>query len=127
MPVKVKVEGLEGVEQALLELLPRKARAAMRSSLDAAGTFMAVQIALKAPSRTGFLARHIVKEIKLSTREDEGSVNVGPSKEAYYAQFVEFGSIHNRPKQPFIQPAFEANKETMVDFFAAKMREALEL
>jgi len=123
----IRIEGLGQLEDALLNRTVRQARTAMRSALNASGNFMRVAIALKAPSRTGFLARHIVTKTKLSVREDEGTVSVGPSRDAYYAQFLEFGSIHNKPPRPFIGPAFQANKEIMAEYFARKLREELQL
>ncbi len=125
--ISVKIDGLDELERALLDGLPKQARAAMRGSLADAGEFMRLAIVLKAPSRTGFLARHIVTKTRTSVRDDEGDVSIGPSREAYYAQFVEFGSIHNRPARPFIRPAFEENKETWLDYFATKLRERLGL
>jgi HK97 gp10 family phage protein len=125
--VSCKVEGLDELEDALLDLEPKKARAAMREAMDFAGTFMRVTMALLAPSASGFLARHIVSKITLSAKKDEAELSVGPSREAYYGVFDEFGSIHNKPPQPFIRPAFEQNKEKWLDVFSSKLRDALGL
>jgi HK97 gp10 family phage protein len=126
--VTCKVEGLDDLEKSLLELKPKKARSAMREALEFAGEFMRLMIALAVQhSRSGYLAQHIVKKITLSTKNDAGTVSIGPSKDAYYAQFVEFGSIHNRPPEPFIRPAFEQNTDKMLDAFSKKLREALGL
>ena len=130
--VSVTVEGLDELENALLELLPKKARAAMRGSLGASGDFMVAAMSAKirsAPFKrpTGFAAEHIVKKVSTSVRDDEGNVSVGPSREAYYLQFDEFGSIHNRPAVPTIRPTFEENKEPWLDNFADNMRERLGL
>jgi HK97 gp10 family phage protein len=123
----IRIEGLQQLEYALLNKTVRQARAAMRSALSDSGNFMRIAIALKAPSRTGFLARNMVTKTKLSTKEDEGTVSVGPSREAYYAQFLEFGSIHNQPPRPFISTIFNQNKEVMANYFAKRLREELEL
>ena len=125
--VSVKVTGLAELENALLEQTPKKARAAVREALEFVGEFLRLQMVLRAPSRSGFLASHIVKAIKLSAKNDEGTVQIGPSKEAYYAQFDEFGSIHNEPPHPFIRPAFEQNKDKAVDLIRQKIAEALGL
>jgi HK97 gp10 family phage protein len=126
--VSCTVTGLAELENAMLEQTPKKARSAMREALEFAGEFMRVSIALAVKSsRSGYLARHIVKKITLSTRNDAGTVSIGPSRDAYYAAFVEFGSIHNRPPEPFMRPAFESNKERMLDAFARKLKEALGL
>jgi HK97 gp10 family phage protein len=125
--VSCRVDGLAELEDALLNQTVKKARSSMRSALECAGEFMRLMVVLKAPSRTGYLALHIVKKVTLSGRQDTGTVSIGPSREAFYAQFDEFGSIHNKPPQPFIRPAFEENKETWLDVFGRKLSEALGL
>lgn len=125
--VSCKIEGLDELEDALLNQTTKKARSGMREALQAVGDFLRLAMVLKVPSRTGFLARHIISKITLSTKQDEGTVSVGPSKEAFYAQFVEFGSIHNRPPEPFMRPAYDENKEKAVDVFAQKLRNFLGL
>jgi HK97 gp10 family phage protein len=126
--ISCKVDGLADLEDALLNKTVKKARGSMREALEFAGEFMRVCVALAVKhSQSGYLARHIVKKITLSGKNDAGTVSVGPSKDAYYAQFVEFGSIHNKPPEPFIRPAFESNKDKMLDAFARKLREALGL
>jgi len=125
--ITVTIDGLDELERALLDSLPKQARSAMRLSLKDAGEFMRDAIAAKAPRKTGFLAEHILVKARTSVRDDEGDASVGPSRDAYYAQFVEFGSIHNQPAHPFIRPAFEENKEGWLDVFADKLRERLGL
>lgn len=125
--VSVKIEGLKELEEALLDRSVKHARQGMRAGLESAGEFMRISQARRVPSRSGFLARNIVKKIRLSTKLDEGDVSIGPSRSAYYGQFNEFGSIHNRPPEPFMRPAFEEDGETMVEYFARKLKEALGL
>ena len=131
--VSCRIEGLKELEHALLEETPKQARVAMREALNAGGDVMQRAIAQKARTAfvrgksTGFTATHILKKTKLSVKEDEGEVSVGPAKEAYWAGWDEFGSIHNRPPEPFIRPAWEENKYSMLDIFIAKLGEKLGL
>lgn len=124
--VECRIEGLDEIENALLELSTKKARAGMRDGLGESGEFMRVSMALEAPSDSGHMARTMQSKVSLSTRNDEGTVSVGPSKDAYYAQFVEFGSIHNRPN-PFMRRTFDAAGQKMLEVFTNTMKKYLGL
>jgi HK97 gp10 family phage protein len=123
--VTVKVEGLKELEEALLNKAPKAVRKATRSVMRDAGKWMAAQIAAAAPHRSGFLASHIVSKIKISTKQDEATVAVGPSKDAFYAQFEEFGSVHNKPPNPFIRRTFEKYSQAWLEFVVVKVRAVL--
>jgi HK97 gp10 family phage protein len=125
--VECRVEGLDEIENCLLELTTKKARAGMREGLGDAGEFMRVSMALEAPSATGQTAREMQSKVTLSGKNDEGIVAVGPSKQTYWDQFVEFGSIHNRPPNPFIRRSFEKYGQKMLEVFTNKMRDILGL
>jgi HK97 gp10 family phage protein len=123
--VTVKIEGLKELEEALLVKAPGDVRKAVRPVLKEAGVWMAAQIAAVAPRRSGFLATHIVSKVGISARNDEATVSVGPSRDAWYAQFEEFGSVHNRPPQPFIRRTFETYSEAWLDLVITKLKAAL--
>lgn len=61
----------------------------------------------------GFLKRNIVRRAKVYQGGDYVFVMIGPTEEAYYGtQFVEVGTSNPyRPPQPWLVPAFEANRE----------------
>lgn len=67
----------------------------------------------RVPVDTGLLKNSI--KLSVSKRQLEASVSAGGKvrgKDAYYAQFVEFGTKHS-PAQPFLYPAGRAHeKET---------------
>lgn len=79
-----------------------------------------------APHRTGKLSRHMI--ITAPTREqsaDEGSVRIGPSKEAWYGRFVEHGTVRSRAK-PFLGPAIESKEQAAYQQAAEVLSEAIE-
>jgi HK97 gp10 family phage protein len=125
--VTVKIEGLKELEDALLNQAPKDVRKAVRNVLKDAGAWMAAQMAAVAPRRTGFLAMHIVSKVSISSKKDQATVSVGPSSDAWYSQFEEFGSVHNRPPQPFIRRTFEQSAEAWLDKVVSGLKSALGL
>ena len=128
--ITCKVEGLSELENAMLERAPEEARKASRKALGEAGDFMveALSSEYRAKHRiTGWLAAHILKKVSASVKKDEGSVEVGPSRSAWYARLVEFGSKHNQPPDPVIRRTFESKWQQMLDIFAARLRKELGL
>lgn len=53
-----------------------------------------------------------------------GLAEIGPTTEAFYAHFVEFGTAHSVAK-PFMRPAFEGNKATAVQVIQAALKEEI--
>lgn len=49
---------------------------------------------------------------------------IGPRAKAYWAPFVELGT-EKQPARPFLAPAFETEKENVVQVFARSLRERL--
>lgn len=126
--IECRVEGLDEIENALLELTAKKARAGMREGLGDSGEFMRVSMALEAPSDTGKMAQRMQSQVSLSGKNDEGIVAVGPAKpDQGKAMWVEFGSIHNKPPNPFMRRTFESQGQKMLEVFTNKMRDILGL
>lgn len=50
-----------------------------------------------------------------------GLAEIGPTTEAFYAHFVEFGTAHSVAK-PFMRPAWEGNKATAVQVIQAALK-----
>jgi HK97 gp10 family phage protein len=125
--VTVKISGLKEIDDALLTMATKDARKATRTVLKEAGAWMAAQIAAVAPRRSGFLATNIVSKVSISAKQDQATVSVGPSRDAYYAQFDEFGSVHNTPPQPFIRRTFEQSGEAWLNRVVSGLKSALGL
>ena len=73
----------------------------------------------------GFLRDHIGTKLSIRAKSDKGNAMVGPVKKAYWGLFAEFGT-KNQPARPFMRPAYESAKQTALDTFIAKLREAFD-
>jgi HK97 gp10 family phage protein len=110
--ITVRVEGMEEILRDL-----RKAKADVQGEARAVLKEQAKVIRDDARSRcpedTGTLKRSVRSSV--SREKLDASVSAGGKvrgKDAYYAQFVEFGTKHS-PAQPFLYPAGRAHeKET---------------
>jgi len=122
-------------DKELLEVLKRLPKHISDKILDKAirkgANILKKEASLRAPSRKGnnVLRRYgkgLKREIivrKLAKRKARGEtiLQVGPSRDAFYGIFVEFGTVHRYHKsgksvgaitqdnaQPFMRPAFDA-------------------
>lgn len=136
MNVTVNVEGLKGVEDALAQAGPKIAKRALRKGLNAAGDIFVDAAKAKAPvlkkgtkqRRPGELRDSITKKVKLSPKEESGTVIVGPEykKEdgdqspGVYGLFPEFGI--NGPTQPYMRPGFDEAHDAALAAFTEEMR-----
>ena len=76
-----------------------------------------------APVLTGNLKENIeVSDMK--TKNSTEYVEVGPNKDAFYAKFIEFGTIKQKAK-PFIEPAFLAKRREALDIISDVIKEAI--
>jgi HK97 gp10 family phage protein len=135
MEVSVELKGLEGVEDALAEAGPKLARRALAKALKAAGAVLVREAKSRAPvavkdtpqRRPGELRDAITAgPVRTSPKHERASLRVGPEIAAkdkedsaqspgVYGKFVEFGSIHNPNKKPFLRPAFDAAAQAALD------------
>ena len=148
---QVRVEGLDELAKALKELPKRLARNGLRASVYAGAKVIRDEARLKAPVATrqlgpnqqppGTLKRSIImKQIPeqsdaqkqvffVAVRHGKKYRNQGKkgnlSQDAYYAHFVEFGTVRMSP-QPFMRPAFEGKKNEAVDAIKDKLAERIE-
>jgi HK97 gp10 family phage protein len=84
---------------------------------------------------------HLKDSIVVSEVNDDGTVDIGPDRDHFYGLFVEFGrsagtyktktgkqkSYPAAPPYPFLQPAFEENKEQVQQKMADVIRRELGL
>lgn len=70
----------------------------------------------------------IAQNIRVSTTVDDsgysGTAAVSPSKRAFWAKFLEFGTRHEK-SIPFIRPAFETRKQDVLEEFIEDVRDRL--
>lgn len=96
-----------------LDALSRKTRGRILESAARAGAEpIRSDAAGRAPKRTGQLGDEMIIEVK-KRASTEVTVGVGPSKDAFYGKFQEFGT-RNHAAQPFLRPAFDAHKDDAV-------------
>jgi HK97 gp10 family phage protein len=133
---------LHGTEEELIAVGPRIAKRLLRRALRVVGQLWVEDVKSKVPVDTGALRDSIQFKIRTNSREDGGSVTVGPTFDTtkgikkkgstsqspgVYGMFVEFGVKSRQfPAQPFMRPVFDADAQKVVDLFAAKLREDLE-
>lgn len=125
MKVTGKVSGLAELRAALSGLPRATARGIVRRVLIRRATPMAATARALVPVDTGALQSSIAVTTKLSRRhrrrlrkaKSDTNVHVGASGKAH---LQEFGTRHHAP-QPFMRPAFDAHKGTLVDQIRADM------
>jgi HK97 gp10 family phage protein len=142
MDIKVDVQGLRGVEDALAEAGPKLAKRALRKGLVAGGQVFLDAVKALTPVATegtpqrepGELRDAMTMKVKLSNKEESGTVVIGAEykKEdgsqspGVYDKFVEFGSVHNPQKRPHMRPGFDEAKNRALDAFTEVMREGVD-
>jgi HK97 gp10 family phage protein len=141
MDIKVEVQGLKGLEDALAEAGPKIARKVVRQGLMAAADVVLGAVKARTPvlqkgtpqRRPGELRDAMTKKIRMSPKEESGEVVIGAEyKKAdgsqspgVYDKFVEFGSVHNVAK-PHMRPGFDESKQAALDAFTQIAREGVD-
>jgi HK97 gp10 family phage protein len=145
-PVEVKITGLDKIQHALEQEIPKKAAAAMRGALRDGAKIIQSAIIQEAPKDTGLLAEHIDVKTRVRGTALTGSAFVGPNSKVVYppalgkfgnkirrampawvvARFLE-GGTSKMAARPFMTQAFEGNKSKAVDAIIAKLKAALGL
>jgi len=140
--ISFEVQGLKELEQALLEIGSSASGKALFASLMAAGLPIQKEAKKLAPKATKPYYRHkktkkalvqpggLRKSIGRKRIKDSGlgsSATVGISwrGSGFYGRFIEFGTSKNAA-QPFLRPAFDANKEEALTIFKQKLAENIE-
>lgn len=129
MNFNFKVEGLAELAAAL-ERLPQAARKpVLVRALMAAGAPMAERMALDAPLDPLADHQHLADSMTVSPTnkvrgetlgDTEAAVAVGPSKNAFWGLFQEYGTVRHGA-QPFARPAFDAGYEESLTIFKEAM------
>jgi HK97 gp10 family phage protein len=144
-PVEVKITGLDKLQAALLEQIPKKASSAMRGALRAGAKIIQSAIVQEAPKDSGLLSEHIDIRTRVRGAGLTGSAFVGPNSKVTYpreqgrlgkkaraipawvvAKFLEGGTA-KMAARPFMTHAFEGNKQNAIDAVIAKLKSALGL
>jgi len=138
--VTVSVD-LHGTEEALLQAGPKIAKRLFRRALKSVGEVWKTALRGKVPVDSGDLRESIDYIVKLSPKQDSGTVTVGPTYDGtamktsqsttespgVYGMFVEFGlQVKKYVFHPFMRPTFDATAEAVIKVFADGLREDLE-
>jgi HK97 gp10 family phage protein len=115
---------LHGMEQLLrqLEQVGSEAERVKKDALLAGAEVVQQAASERAPRDTGKLAENIV----ISDIKEDGTVDIGPDRDRFYGLFLEFGTS-KMSARPFLQPAFEENKEQVQQKMADVIRRELGL
>lgn len=139
--VTVKVEGLADLQKRLLSL-SEDMQGKIARAASAAGAVIIKNAAIrKAPMDTGNLKKNIIVKRLPKGEADYTSQHIvtvrkgkktkkqreAGLKDAFYAGFVEFGTV-KMPAKPFLRPAYDENKEkavqAMKDRLEARIKKA---
>jgi HK97 gp10 family phage protein len=115
---------LQGMDELLqyLQQLGNQAEGIKTTALKNGAEVFRREMEVHAPRGQGndHLADHIITEI-----QDE-QAKIGPSKDYYYAHFLEFGT-KKMTARPFMGPTFENKKEAAQEKMAETIRDELGL
>lgn len=119
--------GLAGFERKLLDMGTVVARKIGRSALRQASNVVLEEVRLLAlPHRkTGILQKAITVQDH-GTRGDTIYFSVTVRSKAFYAKFVEFGTLH-APPYPFMRPAAEQAAIPAIEALAVQLGVGLEI
>ncbi|QPA31625.1 HK97-gp10 family putative phage morphogenesis protein [Thermaerobacillus caldiproteolyticus] len=115
---------LHGMQELLrqLEQVGSEAERVKKDALLAGAEVVQQAASEKAPRDTGKLAENIV----ISDIKEDGTVDIGPDRDRFYGLFLEFGTS-KMAARPFLQPAFEENKEQVQQKMADVIRREMGL
>lgn len=122
--VKVHVEGLKELEQALQQLPKANTKAVLQRTLKEAGEPVAKTARSLAPEHLGYLREGIDVSTRLSSRQSklhkkhspvEMFIGPGPDPAAH---LQEFGTGPGHQAQPFMRPAWDQHKNEVLDIIA---------
>lgn len=98
----VKLEGLKDLNKALQELDGKLATKINRRAISRGAQVIRKEMRALAPRKTGDLRRELRYKIRKSKEKTGFSGSVGPTKKAFYARFIEFGTSAHEIPAPMI-------------------------
>lgn len=130
--MRVHVEGLRELERALAELPKATGKAVLRRVAKAALEPVDKDWRARAPVKEGHLntsggvgTKLTRRQAKLARKETKSSIEMyaGPNDPAAIQD--EFGNVH-QAAQPFLRPAWDANKAGVLDHVAGELGNEIE-
>jgi HK97 gp10 family phage protein len=121
MTVTIKIEGLREVRDAIEKLPKATGKSVMRKVLMARAKPIADAAKSYVPVESGELRDSIVASTRLSKRQKRDARETASYVEVYagpgplpYAHLVEYGSVHNPKPEPFMRPAWDGLKGSLL-------------
>ena len=116
--------------KALSKVRASVRKLAVKKAAEIGGRLFLEEVTRRAPVRRtkerkggrkrGFLRLHIDMNVRHNAMKGEAQAKIGPTKDAFYALFVEFGT-KNASAHPFMRPAFDAKQDAaarkVIDFY----------
>lgn len=118
---------IEGVEELLdkLQRLGEQSKRIENKALREAGSVVEEAIKNETPIQSGNLKRSITTS-NVKTKDGMKHVEVGPSKDAFYSRFVEFGTVKMKAN-PFMGRGYEKSKNQAMNKISEEIRKGLGL
>lgn len=121
MPVSSK--GLADLQTKMKKLAAiERNEAIAEKALRKGAEILRAEIERRAP-RSTYNGKHLADHVLISSVVN-GKIKVGFHKDFFYAKFLEWGTS-KMPAQPFVEPAFNAVKDKIIEAMAAVYREEL--
>lgn len=138
----VRIDGLRELGERMRSLSADMAGRVARQATAAGASVTRKAIRDRAPRDTGNLAAAVVLKrvrdtaltaeyvvaVRKGRARDVKAAKAGTGrlgKDAFYARFVEFGTVH-APAQPFIGPGFDESKEQAAQAIARRLKQRLD-
>ena len=131
---KIKMDGFKEVQKALWTLDKAVGRSVLRSAIKKAGQPVLDSAQANAPVLTGDLKASIAFKSALTKRQrifspkmkDEVELFIGPTHpKGRHGHLLEFGTS-KMPAQPFLRPAWDANKDHVLNTLEKEIWNAIE-
>lgn len=116
---------LENLSQSMQKTILTKAARAGGEVIRREAERRAPRLKVPDPRRTpGLLAKsEMLKVVKRSA--GRAVVTIGPSTDAWYARFVEFGTMYQKA-QPFLRPALDESQDAVMRAIEEVFQQAIE-
>ncbi len=124
----IEFKGLRELDKAL-SLLPDEMQAEpVRAGLRAGAKVLQEGMSIRAPRDADVhgvtLAEEIVTKLDVSLERDTAAAFVGPSRRAFYALFLEFGTVKMEAR-PFIRPTLLEDGQIAIAAVATQLKAGL--
>lgn len=117
--VVVNIEGLDELERDFTEGSKRTVRKFLQRVEKRAAKILKTALSEEAPYDTGKLSEEIHIQTVSDTSNGALTVRVGPSKDAFYGMFQEFGTIHVPAQHWMEETAKEHEDEVLQEYMDA--------